>query len=145
MGSIIFKIRFFRILREVRLYFDYLKQIKEERKSSAQFDKFKLRIDWIGRLYTVVNLPAEVTESPDLPRESRPAFVLEEIKPINDYLKQLKLEELVTLSFKPIKDTNDDSFLVIYYFLFQELTWAWIFTRIGAISIIAIVLKYFYL
>ena len=125
--KLIYKIRLFRVIREIILYIEYISQIKAEEKSSPTFNKFNLRVDWIGRIYTVINLPPEVTQSPDLPKDSRPAFVLEEIKPINDYLKQLRLEELITLGFRPIKGTNDDSFLVIYYFLFKELTWMWIF------------------
>ncbi len=144
MMSILFKLRFFRVLREISLFFEYRSQIKNEKKSSSLFEKFNLRIDWIGRLYTVINLPPEVTESPDLPKDSRPAFVMEEIKPINDYLKQIKLEELVTVGFEPIKNTNEDSFLVVYYFLFREITWLWILRTIAFWSIAAFAIKYFF-
>lgn len=143
--SFLYKLRFFRVMREISLYFEYRSQLKGEQRSSPQFEKFNLRIDWVGRLYTVINLPPEVTQSPDLPRDSRPAFVMEEIKPINDYLKQIKLEELITVGFEPIKGTDDDSFLVVYYFLFRELTWLWIFRTIGFWTLLIIALKYIYL
>lgn len=124
--KLIYKIRLFRIIRELFLFREYLKQIRNEEMNSVVFQRFNLRIDWVGRIYTVINLPKEVTESPDLPKDSRPAYVLEEIKPINDYIKSINLEELVTLLFKPIPGTNDDSFLVVYHFLFRELTWRWV-------------------
>ena len=142
MMKIIYKIRLFRIIRELFLFRDYLKQIRNEEKNSVVFSKFNLRIDWIGRIYTVINLPKEVTESPYLPKDSRPAFVLEEIKPMNDYIKSINIEELVTLLFKPIPGTNDDAFLVIYHFLFRELTWGWVITR--SLFWIAIISSYKY-
>jgi hypothetical protein len=142
--KLIYKIRLFRVIREIILYIEYISQIKAEEKSSPTFNKFNLRVDWIGRIYTVVNLPPEVTQSPDLPKDSRPAFVLEEIKPINDYFKQLRLEELITLGFRPIKGTNDDSFLVIYYFLFKELTWMWIFKLTIFWSIVFTIIKFLF-
>jgi hypothetical protein len=142
--KLLYKIRLFRIIREIFLFKEYLKQITNEEKNSVVFQKHNLRIDWVGRLYTVINLPKEVTESPDLPRDSRPAFVLEDIKPINDYIKSIQLEELVTLVFKPIPGTNDDSFLIIYTFLFREFTWRWIFSVIFIWSLILILLNYFF-
>ena len=42
--------------------------------------KNNLRVDWIGRIYTVVNLPPEVTMSPDLPRELWPAYLIDQSK-----------------------------------------------------------------
>jgi len=141
--KLLYKIRFFRIIREFFLFREFLKQISNEEKNSVVFQKFNLRIDWVGRIYTVINLPKEVTESPDLPKDSRPAFVLEDIKPINDYIKSIQLEELVTLVFKPIPGTNDDSFLVIYSFLFREFTWRWIFSILILWSIILTILSYY--
>lgn len=141
--KLLYKIRFFRIVREMLLFREYLKQISNEEKNSVVFQKFNLRVDWVGRLYTVINLPKEVTESPNLPKDSRPAFVLEDIKPINDYIKSIQLEELVTLVFKPISGTNDDSFLIIYTFLFREFTWRWIFSMLFLWSLILILLTYF--
>jgi hypothetical protein len=68
--DIIYKIRFFRIFREIRIYFEYLNQIRLESVNSPKWSKLKLRKDWIGRIYTVINLPPEVTQSPDFPKEA---------------------------------------------------------------------------
>ena len=127
--DIIYKIRFFRIFREIRIYFEYLNQIRLESVNSPKWSKLKLRKDWIGRIYTVINLPPEVTQSPDFPKEARPAFVMEESRAINEYLTEINLQELLTVGFKPIEENGGDSYLVIYYYLFRELTWMWILTR----------------
>jgi len=86
----------------------------------------RLRHDWLGRIYTVVNLPPEVTQSRDFPVDARPAYVFEEIKSVNDYLTKLNLQEIITPVLKPLPETNGDSYLVIYYFFFRHLSWLWI-------------------
>jgi hypothetical protein len=85
-----------------------------------------LRYDWIGRVYTVVNLPPEVTMSRDFPVDARPAYVFEEIKPVNEYLTKLNLQEILTPVLKPIPETNGDSYLVIYYYFFRQISWIWV-------------------
>ncbi len=125
-ARIIVTLKIFGVLKDLKLYSDYLTVIKKESLSSPQWGKFKLRKDWFGRIYTVVNLPPEVTQSRDFPEEARPAFVFEEIRPINEYLTKLNLHELIAPLLKPISETNGDSFLVVYYFVFRELSWVWI-------------------
>jgi hypothetical protein len=125
-ARIIVSLKIFGVLKDLKLYSDYLTVIKKESLSSPQWAKFKLRKDWFGRIYTVVNLPPEVTQSRDFPEEARPAFVFEEIRPINEYLTKLNLHELIAPLLKPISETNGDSFLVVYYFVFRELSWVWI-------------------
>jgi len=114
------------ILKDLKLYSDYLTIIKKESLSSPQWSKLKLRKDWFGRIYTVVNLPLEVTQSRDFPDEARPAYVFEEIRPINEYLTRLNLHEIIAPLLQPIKETGGDSYLVIYYFVYRELSWIWL-------------------
>jgi len=120
-------LRIFSVLREIKLYSEYLLIIKKQSATNVNWDKLKLRYDWFGRIYTVVNLPPEVTESRDFPAEARPAFVFEEVRPINEFLTSLNLQELLAPLLKPLEETKGDSFLVIYYFVFRELNWIWIF------------------
>jgi hypothetical protein len=61
---------------------------------------------------------------------------MNEIKPINDYLKAINIEELITLWLDPIKGTNDESYLVVYQYVFRELSWMWIFRFILEIGLI---------
>ena len=129
-------LKFFKVYRDVKVYRDYLKVIKKESGDSPIWTRKGMRIDWFGRIYTVVNLPPEVIFSADLPKEARPSFVMNEIKPINDYLKTIKIEELITLWIDPIKGTNDESYLVVYQYVFRELSWMWIFRFILEIGLI---------
>jgi len=126
ISRIIVSVKIWEIFKDLKLYSDYLSIIKKESLSSPQWSKLKLRKDWFGRIYTVVNLPAEVTQSRDFPTEARPAFVFEEIRPINEYLTRLNLHEIIAPLLQPIKDTGGDSYLVIYYFVFREISWIWL-------------------
>lgn len=133
-------LRIFKVIREFLLYREYLGVIKKEYQNSPEWSRLKLRKDWFGRIYTVVNLPPEVTKSPDFPKYARPSFVFDQIRPINDYLTKLSLHELVAPSINPIKETDEESFLVIYSFAYKEISWIWIFRfflELGLIFVIS--------
>lgn len=128
--------RIFKVLKEIKLYREYLKVIKKESLDSPEWSKLRLRKDWFGRIYTVFNLPPEVTMSPDFPKYARPAFVFDQIKPINDYLTKLSLQELIAPIMNPVEGTDEESFLVIYSFVFRQISILWILRFIVEIVLI---------
>jgi hypothetical protein len=134
--------RLFKVIKEIRLYREYRKIIRKEELDSPRWPKANLRRDWIYRIYTVINLPPQVTMSPDFPEESKPSFVMSELKPINEYLKYLNLEELLTMGIEPVPGTQNNSWLVVYQFLFRYLTWIWIFLL--SIQISSLILLFIY-
>ena len=129
-------LRLLKVIKEVKLYREYLKTVKKKSEESNFWNRFNLRVDWVGRVYTVVNLPPQVIQSPDLPKEARPSFVMNEIKPINEYFKSLNLEELMTLSMEAVKGTNDESYLIVYQYVFRNLTILWILRFLGELAVI---------
>jgi hypothetical protein len=133
-------LRLFKVIKEISLYRDYSKIIKKEAQNAQLWSRRKLRLDFFNRIYTVINLPPEVLYSVDLPKESRPSFVISETKDINDYLKSLNLEELLTMWIEPIKGTNDEAYLVVYQFLFRYLSWLWLIRFVVEITIITLIL-----
>ena len=135
--------RFLRIIREFRNFLDYLKITKKESFDSPLWAKLNLRRDWVGRIYTVINLPPEVINSPDFPDDAKPAWVFEECKTINQYLLKLNLHELITVTFKPIDGTANNSFLVIYSFLWRELTFLYIVSRISIIGLLFYIIAHY--
>jgi len=138
MGRILAIFRLLKILKELRIYYQYRDAVYDESVNSPIWTRLRLRKDWLRRIYTVVNLPPEVTMSREFPADARPAYVFEELKPVNDYLTKLNFQEVLTPVLKPIPETNGDSYLVIYYFFFRYLSWIWIFRFI--IEIVMIVL-----
>jgi hypothetical protein len=129
--------RIFKVLKEIRLYREYLKVIKKESLDSPEWSKLRLRRDWFGRIYTVFNLPPEVTKSPDFPKYARPAFVFDQIKPINEYLTKLSFQELIAPLMNPVEGTDEESFLVVYSFVFRQISILWMARLVVEIALIA--------
>ena len=127
------KYPFNRVITDIGNYFFVRRTIKNNM-NSIEWNKFKLRVDWIGRIYTVVNLPPEVIYSPDTPEEIRPAYVIEESKPLNEYLTGLGLSEVILPEITPIPKSI--SYLITYTPAFQRLSLRWIFYRICLILVI---------
>ena len=127
------KYPFKRVITDIGNYFFVRRTIKNNM-NSIEWNKFKLRVDWIGRIYTVVNLPPEVIYSPDTPEEIRPAYVIEESKPLNEYLTRLGLSEVILPEITPIPKSI--SYLITYTPAFQRLSLRWIFYRICLILVI---------
>jgi hypothetical protein len=111
--------------------------IKKESLDSPEWSKLRLRKDWFGRIYTVFNLPPEVTKSPDFPKYARPAFVFDQIKPINEYLTKLSLQELIAPLMNPVEGTEEESFLVVYSFVFRQISILWMARLAVEITLIA--------
>jgi hypothetical protein len=122
----IFKI--FGVINDIKNYLYLRKITKKEMMDSPLWVKNNLRVDWIGRIYTVVNLPPEVTMSPDLPKELWPAYLIDQSKGLNEYLTSLNLHEIIIPEYKEIPDST--SYLLVYYPYFRSLTKWWISTRI---------------
>jgi len=127
------KYPFKRVITDIGNYFFVRRTIKNNM-NSIEWNKFKLRADWIGRIYTVVNLPPEVIYSPDTPEEIRPEYVIEESRPLNEYLTKLGLSEVILPEITPIPKSI--SYLITYTPSFQRLSLRWIFYRIGLILLI---------
>lgn len=135
--------RIFKVIKEISLYKEYVRTIKAEEGLSPIWRAKNLRIDKINRIYTVINLPLEVLLATDLPKESRPSFVINEVKPINTYLQSLNLEELITMGIEPVAGTNEEAYLVVYQFLFRHISVLWILRFIAEIAaIITIIVKW---
>jgi hypothetical protein len=134
--------RILKVIKEIRLYREYRKIIRNEELNSPRWSRANLRRDWVYRIYTVINLPPQVTMSPDFPEDSKPSFVISELKPVNEYLKYLNLEELLTMGIEPIEGTQNNSWLIVYQFLFRQLSWLWIFSFLVQITLIILLIAY---
>lgn len=129
-------LRIFKILKEIMLFREYIQVIRKESVDSPDWSRLRLRKDWFGRIYTVFNLPPEVTKSPDFPKYARPSFVFDQIKPINEYLTKLRLHELIAPIMNPVEGTDEESYLVVYSFVFRQISLLWILRFIIEIILI---------
>jgi hypothetical protein len=124
---------FKKIIVDVRNYF-FLRKVTKKNSDTVEWNQLKLRVDWLGRIYTVVNLPPEVIYSPDAPEEIRPAYVLEESRPINEYLTRLNLQEILSPKIEPIPGSI--SYLIVYSPYFQKLSLKWLIYRILGVLVL---------
>lgn len=95
--------RFFREARYFRKFYKAVKSIESE------LNKEGLRVDWLGRVYTVLNLKEEAMQQPDVVQQS---MIFQSLKPTNDILMKYGLSND---AFPTIKRLSDRSFLVVLY------------------------------
>jgi hypothetical protein len=131
------------IFREIKNYFYLRKVIRKEAKDpESRWQTYRLRKNWFGRIYTVISLREEEDGEEEMVKNW---FAMERMKPINDYLTEIGLQEVIFPSIEKIPDSR--SYLIVYSPLFQETTFKWFFWRIfiiSAVSIGAIYVKRFF-
>lgn len=69
---------------------------------------YELRVDWLGRIYTVINLPEEMYNQYELLQRS---YILSKLKPINDVLLKLGLSGSAYPYVEKLE--NSESYLII--------------------------------
>jgi len=75
--------------------------------NSAKLLEKGFRVDWVGRIYTVINLPEEVVSAPI----SQEGYVLMQLREHDKMFLELGIADYVSPEFNPIPQT--DSFLLI--------------------------------
>ena len=75
--------------------------------AKPQLKEKGFRVDWIGRIYTVINLPEEVVSAPI----SQEGYVLMQLRKHDQFLLELGIADYVSPEFNPIPNTN--SFLLV--------------------------------
>jgi hypothetical protein len=117
-------------IREILNYFFIHRIIRKEIKKEI-WNSLKLRYDWVGRIYTVVNIKKEDIGEDQTIKNIK---VYDLIKPINSYLKSLDLHEIV---YPAIEQLSERSYLVVYSPLFKNFT---IFRTIKYLLVLGIIL-----
>lgn len=120
------------IFHELKNYFFLLRVLgKESRKTGpdSSWVRYNLRKNRFGRVYTVISLREEEMGEEEMVRNW---MAMERMRPINDYLTDIGLHEIIFPSIEPIPDSR--SYLVVYSPLFEETTFSWFFWRILFLS-----------
>lgn len=93
-----------KLYKELKIWW----QIRKVAKSEEEALKEKgFRVDWIGRIYTVINLPEEVATAPI----SQEGYVLMKLREHDRFLLKLGIADYVSPEFNKINNT--DSFLLV--------------------------------
>ena len=93
-----------KLYKELRVWQKIRKIAKSEEKS---LEEKGFRVDWIGRIYTVINLPEEVATAPI----SQEGYVLMKLREHDKFLLELGIADYVSPEFEKI--SNTDSFLLV--------------------------------
>lgn len=86
------------------------------RKNVELLNNQELRVDWLGRIYGVVNLPEEVQTASG---EIQQAYVLNKISTYGNFMLQIGLADMV---YPQIQKVSPVSYLVILWPVFDELS-----------------------
>ena len=112
----------YNFILEFRIWFIFQTTTKRNRKKLEERD---LRVDWIGRVYGVVNMPDEVLGAAE---EIQQAFVLKQLGQFGGVLNELKLSNIVYPQMQEIKGSG--AYLVIFWPVLDRLN---VFAIIGSI------------
>jgi hypothetical protein len=126
------------IYREIANYVFLQKTLQKEiTNPDSLWNKFKLRKNWYGRIYTVISLREEDMGEEEVVRNWR---AMESMRPMNEYLTSLDLQEIVFPSIEQIPESR--SYLVVYSPIFRYLTARWIFFRTLFFAILSFIIFY---
>jgi hypothetical protein len=101
---------------DIRNYVYHWRIIRKNR-GTADWDRFNLRVDWVGRIYTVFNpAPEDKGDDPQMLEIK----LGERMIPCHKYIDTIGLGEVVGVSGEKIPET--DSYLIVYYPLFRYIT-----------------------
>ena len=89
-------------------YYTY-KYYRVTKSIEAELLKEGLRVDWIGRIYTVLNLKEEAMQQPDLVQQS---MVFQSLEPIS---KVLLKHGISNESYPTLEKVSDRSYLLTLY------------------------------
>lgn len=109
----------FKLIKEIRIWLKIRKIAKENEKL---LNESGFRVDWIGRIYTVINLPEEVVNAPI----SQEGYVLMKLREFDRVFLTLGIADYVSPEMQKISDS--DSFLLIIspnseYISFWPMFW----------------------
>lgn len=102
------KTRLFKGLNDIRNFF-YIGKVAKAHMGDEEWKKHGLRVDWVNRIYTVVNLREEEVGEPD---KVRNFIVSQKAKPIGLYIDSLGLIEVAEIA---IERKSDRSYLIVFY------------------------------
>ena len=132
----------FKLIKEIRVWLKIRKIAKENEKI---LNENGFRVDWIGRIYTVINLPEEVINAPI----SQEGYVLMKLREFDKVFLNLGIADYVSPEMEKISDS--DSFLLIIspnsdYISFWPMFWfiLKIFGIYIGIKILIYIIKYLY-
>lgn len=95
-----------KFIEEAWFTFKYYRAVKS---IESELTEAGLRVDWIGRIYTVINLEGDIVKQPEVLQQS---YVFQQLGPINTILIKYGLSND---SFPEITRLSPESYLIVLY------------------------------
>lgn len=115
-------------IKDLYFYF-YIWRFILRNRQGLEWNQFKLRHDWIGRIYTVVSYSPE---DESLPEDVKYAMTMQKMKSLIDWLQSNNLGEIIMPNVRKIEGSY--SYLVKFAPLFYEISLPWFFLRAAIIT-----------
>tara|TARA_R110000772_G_scaffold148902_3_gene259530 strand:+ start:612 stop:1088 length:477 start_codon:yes stop_codon:yes gene_type:complete len=130
----------------MRRIFDYWSEFYEEfrvwrryRKAARQNEeilvKNNMRVDWLGRIYTVVNMPEEVINNQE---QVQQGWVISQLGPMNEMLLKIGIADYAYPDISLVPETQ--SYLIVMYPEIDHLNVFRIILNLLALTIIGFTL-----
>lgn len=101
------------LYREIRIWYIFRKTAVENTKLLNE--KHSLRVDWIGRIYGIINLPEEVQTAAS---EIQQAYVLQQITKFGEVMAKIGLADVVYPEIEKVPGST--SYLIILWPVFED-------------------------
>ncbi len=95
------------LYEDIKIWYRYAKVTKSNRE---KLEKKGLRVDWAGRIYTVVNVPDEMKNYPNIEM-----WVMQQLSPYNPILLELGIADYSFPEVQKIEEPGVDAYLVVMY------------------------------
>lgn len=102
------------LYKDIRIWWIFRKTSRESIKMLNE--DHDLRVDWLGRIYGVVNLPEEVRSAA---LDVQQAYVLQQITKYGECMLKIGLADVVYPQIQKVK--NSSSFLIVLWPVFDDL------------------------
>ncbi len=122
-------------------FFKELFYVYKYRKASlsikTELEAEGLRVDQLGRIYTVINLPDEVSSQAELMQQS---FVLQQLSPITQTLMKYGMADSSFPELRKIENSN--SYLIILYPEIDYIELSVFLVNLALTAVVGIVIYY---
>lgn len=126
------------LINVIREILNWIRVYKIVKANEETLKKYSIRIDWIGRMYTVMNLPEEIANN----EYAKEPHVIANLRKYDEILLNLQLTELVFPDMIAIPNTA--SYLLVMHPEVVELTWTRIIGHTILYAIMFFVLRTIY-
>ena len=110
------KIYWIRLIKEIRMWYRFARITKSQR---TYLEENNMRVDWLGRIYTVINMPEEVANNQQRVQEG---WVISQLKPMNSVMDKIGVADVIFPEMERIPDPGTAAFLIAMYPNFEEIS-----------------------